>query len=66
MKLVQLFGFITKKFLMTHGHMNVKNRNFYQDPNGISAIRPIKRKLEHIFLEVKIRDILLLLLCFRG
>jgi len=30
LKLVHLFGFITKKFLTMPGHMNVKKKSLYQ------------------------------------
>jgi hypothetical protein len=37
-KLVHLFGFIAKKFVTMHGHMNVKKNNLVWKTEGVRGI----------------------------
>jgi hypothetical protein len=40
LKLVHLVGFITKKFVTMHGHMNVKFRHLFEDRGNLSFPPP--------------------------
>jgi len=49
-KLVHLVGFIIKKFVTMHGHMNVKNKTYtFVNAANVTQVQPLSKNLHVTF-----------------